>query len=60
MRFESHSDGEEAQRLVAAGAKLVGESPKNTYPEEKILVRDPWEMTIQLLNRKEKLIKEIP
>ena len=50
----------EAQRLVAAGAKLVGESPRNSYPGEKILVRDPWGMTIQLLNRKEKLIKETP
>jgi hypothetical protein len=49
----------EAKRLVAAGAELVGESPRNAYQGEKILVRDPWGMTIQLLNRKEKLPQEV-
>lgn len=45
----------EAQRLVSAGAELIGESPRNAYPGEKILVRDPWGFVIQLLNRQDKL-----
>ena len=45
----------EAERLVAVGAELIGESPRNAYPGEKTLVRDPWGFVIQLLNRKQKL-----
>jgi catechol 2,3-dioxygenase-like lactoylglutathione lyase family enzyme len=45
----------EAERLVAAGATLVGESPRNSYPGEKVLVRDPWGFVLQLVNRKRKL-----
>jgi hypothetical protein len=45
----------EAERLISAGATLIGESPRNSYPGEKILVRDPWGYVIQLLNRATKL-----
>lgn len=48
----------EAQRLVAAGAEWVGESPRNAYPGEKVLVRDPWGFVIQLLNRQSKLAED--
>jgi glyoxylase I family protein len=45
----------EAQRLVAHGAVLVGESPRNAYPNEKLILRDPWGACIQLIHRREKL-----
>ena len=45
----------EAERLVSAGAELIGESPCNAYKGEKILLRDPWGFVIQLINRKDKL-----
>jgi glyoxylase I family protein len=46
---------QEAQRLVKAGATLVGESPRNAYKNEKVIIRDPWGNCIQLINRQEKL-----
>ncbi len=45
----------EAEKLAKAGAELLGESPRNKYKGEKILIRDPWGYTIQLVNRKNKL-----
>jgi len=46
----------EAKRLVAAGAKMIGESIRNDYKGEKILVRDPFGgLTIQLVNREKAL-----
>lgn len=45
----------EAERLVSKGAVLIGESPRNAYPGEKLIIRDPWGTCIQLINRKEKL-----
>jgi hypothetical protein len=45
----------EAERLVQNGAVLVGESPRNAYQNEKLIVRDPWGTYIQLINRKDKL-----
>ena len=45
----------EAERLFHAGAELLGESPRNSCKGEKILIRDPWGYTIQLVNRKSKL-----
>ena len=45
----------EAERLISVGAELIGESPRNSYQGEKILVRDPWGFVIQLLNRQNKL-----
>ena len=48
----------EAARLVRAGAEQVGESPRNSRPGEKILVRDPWGYTIQLVNRQERLLEK--
>ena len=41
----------EADRLLSAGAEWIGESLYNSYPGEKLLLRDPWGYTIQLLNR---------
>jgi catechol 2,3-dioxygenase-like lactoylglutathione lyase family enzyme len=55
IAIECQDPAAEAQRLVAAGAELIGESPHNAYPGEKILVRDPWGFVIQLLNRQAKL-----
>jgi catechol 2,3-dioxygenase-like lactoylglutathione lyase family enzyme len=52
---ECEEPAAEAQRLVAAGAELIGESPRNAYTGEKVLVRDPWGFVIQLLNRQTKL-----
>ena len=46
----SHPENE-ARRLVEAGAEMIGESPRNAYKGEKILVRDPWGLTIQVVNR---------
>ncbi len=57
LAIECLSPENEAKRLVEAGAELVGESLKNAHKGEKILVRDPWGLTIQLLNRKIKLKK---
>lgn len=45
----------EAERLVHAGAELLGESPRNQQQGEKVLIRDPWGYTIQLVSRKNKL-----
>jgi hypothetical protein len=47
----------ETERLIAVGAEWVGESHRNSCKGEKILVRDPWGYTIQMLNRKEKLLR---
>jgi hypothetical protein len=44
----------EAGRLVKQGAMWIGESPRNAYLNEKIIVRDPWGACIQLINRKDK------
>lgn len=46
---------EKAKELVKSGAKLVGESIRNSYKGEKYLIRDPWGLTLQILNRKPKL-----
>ena len=45
----------EAERLVKLGAVMVGESPRNVYPNEKLIIRDPWGICIQLINRQDKL-----
>ncbi len=55
LAVECEAPAVEAQRLVSVGAELVGESPRNSYAGEKILVRDPWGFVIQLVNRKNKL-----
>jgi catechol 2,3-dioxygenase-like lactoylglutathione lyase family enzyme len=55
IAIECQDPNAEAQRLVSAGAELIGESPRNAYPGEKILVCDPWGFVIQLLNRQDKL-----
>ena len=55
LAIECSCPEDEAKRLVEAGAELVGESLRNAYKGEKILVRDPWGLAIQLINRKTKL-----
>lgn len=46
-----------AMALVKHGAEFVGEAPRNTYKGEKYLIRDPWGLVIQLVNREAKLDK---
>src|SRR5512137_1946707 len=55
IAIECVNPAAEAQRLIDAGAELLGESLRNSYQGEKILIRDPWGYTIQLVNRKDKL-----
>ena len=43
------------ERLVDAGAEMVGEAPKAEHQEKRYLVRDPWGFVLQILNRKNKL-----
>jgi len=47
-----------AMALVKHGAEFVGEAPRNAYPGEKYLIRDPWGLVIQLLDRETKLEKK--
>ena len=56
LAVECSSPENKAKCLVEAGAELIGESLKNAYKGEKILVRDPWGLTIQLINRKTKFV----
>jgi catechol 2,3-dioxygenase-like lactoylglutathione lyase family enzyme len=55
IALECDNPTAETKRLVSAGATLIGESPRNSYQGEKILVRDPWGFVIQLINRATKL-----
>ncbi len=55
IAMECEDPTTEAERLLNAGAEVLGESPRNHYKGEKILIRDPWGYTIQLVNRKSKL-----
>ncbi|MBN1810199.1 MAG: VOC family protein [Anaerolineae bacterium] len=55
IAIECQDPAAEAQRLVSVGGELIGESPRNAYQGEKILIRDPWGFVIQLLNRQSKL-----
>ena len=45
----------ESKILIQNGATLIGESLRNDYLSEKILVRDPFGAVIQFVNRKNKL-----
>ncbi len=56
IAIECEDPTTEAERLIDVGAELVGESPRNKYKGEKILIRDPWGYTIQLVNRENKLL----
>ena len=53
--IERENSIKEGKRLVAQGARYIGECPRNSYPGEKVFVRDPWGMGIQLVNRIERL-----
>jgi hypothetical protein len=55
IAVECEHPSAEAERLISSGAELLGESPRNGYKGEKILIRDPWGYTIQLVNRQNKL-----
>jgi hypothetical protein len=55
IAVECENPTDEAERLIKAGAEWLGESPRNTYQGERILIRDPWGYSIQLVNRKDKL-----
>jgi catechol 2,3-dioxygenase-like lactoylglutathione lyase family enzyme len=55
IAVECEDPNAEAERLISAGAELLGESPRSSYKGEKILIRDPWGYTIQLVNRKNRL-----
>ena len=57
IAVECEDPNTEAERLLHAGAEFLGESPRNKYKGEKLLIRDPWGFTIQLVNRKDKLIE---
>ena len=56
IAIECENPKEEAERLLAAGAKFVGECPRNSYPGERVFIRDPWGMGIQLVSRRDKLV----
>jgi glyoxylase I family protein len=58
--IECQDTVQEARRLVKQGAVLIGESPRNAYPNEKLIMRDPWGTCIQLIHRKDKLQPSIP
>ena len=56
LAIECDDPAKEAKRLVEAGAEMLGESIRNDYRGEKILVRDPWGgLTIRAVNRKSRL-----
>jgi hypothetical protein len=58
LAIECSDPIEEANRLVGAGAEMIGEAIRNDYKGEKILVRDPFGgLTIQLVNRMNSLKK---
>jgi hypothetical protein len=44
-----------AKKLESAGAVIIGDSPKAEANNERILLKDPWDFTIQLINRVSKL-----
>ncbi|MBN1409443.1 MAG: VOC family protein [Spirochaetales bacterium] len=44
-----------AKKLEAAGAEIIGESPMAEGANERMLVKDPWGITIQLINRVNRL-----
>jgi catechol 2,3-dioxygenase-like lactoylglutathione lyase family enzyme len=55
IAFECSNPRSEGERLIAAGAEWIGESPRNDEQGEKVLLKDPWGYTIQLVNRKKKI-----
>ena len=44
--------------LVEHGAEFGDETPRNAYKGEKYLVRDPWGLAVQLVDRETKLDKK--
>jgi len=45
-----------AKQLESHGAKIIEGSHNIDHDSEKILIKDPWGMTLQLINRNKKLI----
>jgi glyoxylase I family protein len=56
--LECQDTMEEARRLEKVGAILVGESPRNAYKNEKLIIKDPWGICIQLIHREDPLKDE--
>ena len=50
--FYSQDVAADRDRLVAAGATAVGEVAVTDAGDHLVFVRDPWGITIQILNRK--------
>lgn len=42
IAVECEDPNTESERLINAGAEFLGESPRNNYQGEKLLIRDPW------------------
>jgi catechol-2,3-dioxygenase len=55
IAIEVENPYEKSLDLEKVGAKIEGESIRNNYKGEKYMVRDPWGVTLQILNRKPKL-----
>lgn len=53
--IECESPVDFANHLVGKGARHIGESPRNSYKNEKVIIKDPWGTYIQLVNRSEKV-----
>ena len=57
LAFESENPREFSRKLEKAGAEFIGESPKAEAENERFLLKDPWGVTIQIINRKNRLEK---
>ncbi len=55
IAIEAENPYEKTLDLEKAGVKIEGESIRNSYKGEKFFIRDPWGLTLQILNRKPKL-----
>jgi glyoxylase I family protein len=56
IAFQAGDVGHERQRLLAAGATLVGDIVTTATGDVMTFVRDPWNVTIQLVKRAKPLI----
>jgi glyoxylase I family protein len=56
IAFQASDVGHERQRLLAAGATLAGDIVTTATGDVMTFVRDPWNVTIQLVKRAKPLI----
>ena len=56
IAIECENPESESIKLIKNGATLIGESYRNDYKNEKILIKDPYGAVIQLITRKFKII----